>query len=92
MAAEAANIGLITEAVPDEQLDDVVDQMAQRLLSGAKYAIKWTKAAINAALKVTANSVIDRAGSFENLTQMTEDNRIAAQAFLQKEKPNFTGS
>ena len=90
--AEAANIGLITEAVPDEQLDDVVDQMAQRLLSGAKYAIKWTKAAINAALKVTANSVIDRAGSFENLTQMTEDNRIAAQAFLQKEKPNFTGS
>jgi enoyl-CoA hydratase len=90
--AEAASIGLITEAVPDEQLDQVVDQMASRLLAGAKYAIKWTKAAINAALKVTANSVIDRAGSFENLTQMTEDNRIAAEAFLAKQKPSFTGS
>jgi enoyl-CoA hydratase len=88
---EAANIGLITEAVPDDELDQVVDQMAKRLLSGAKYAIKWTKAAINAALKVTANPVIDRAGSFENLTQMTEDNRIAAEAFLQKQKPTFTG-
>jgi enoyl-CoA hydratase len=89
---EAANIGLITEAVPEEQLDEVVDKMAARLLSGAKYAIKWTKASINAALKVTANAVIDRAGPFENLTQMTADNRIAAQAFLDKQRPVFSGS
>jgi enoyl-CoA hydratase len=88
---EAANIGLITEAVPEEQLDDAVDQLARRLLSGAKYAIKWTKASINAALKVTANAVIDRAGSFENLTQMTADNRMAAEAFLAKQKPVFDG-
>jgi enoyl-CoA hydratase len=90
--AEAASIGLITEAVPDAELDETVDQMAKRLLTGAKYAIKWTKASINAALKVTANAVIDRAGAFENLTQMTNDNRDAAQAFLQKERPTFTGT
>jgi enoyl-CoA hydratase len=90
--AEAAEIGLITEAVPDDELDDVVAQMASRLLSGAKHAIKWTKASINAGLKVTAQAVLDRASAFENLSQMTKDNRAALEAFLAKERPQFTGS
>jgi enoyl-CoA hydratase len=87
----AADIGLITEAVADEELDSCVDALAERLVSGAGYAIRWTKASINAGLKVTANAVIDRAAAFENLTQMTEDNRIGLEAFLAKEKPNFGG-
>jgi enoyl-CoA hydratase len=90
--AEAAEIGLITEAVPEAELDKVVDQMASRLLSGAKYAIKWTKTSINAGLKLTAQAVLDRAAAVENLTQMADDNRIALEAFLAKESPKFTGS
>ena len=90
--SEAAEIGLITEAVSDEDLDGVVDAMVARLLAGAKHAIRWTKTSINAGLKVTALSVIDRAGAFENLTQMTDDNRIALEAFLNKEKPTFKNS
>jgi enoyl-CoA hydratase len=39
-----------------------------------------------------ANAIMDRAGAFENLTQMTNDNRIALEAFLAKEKPKFIGS
>jgi enoyl-CoA hydratase len=89
---EAAEIGLITEAVPDEQLDAVVDAMAKRMASGALYAIRYTKAAINAGLKVTAAAVIDRAAAFENVTQFTNDNRIAVEAFLAKQRPVFTGS
>jgi enoyl-CoA hydratase len=89
---EAAEMGLITEAVPDEKLDEVVDAMAKRLASGAMYAIRYTKAAINAGLKVTAAAVIDRAAAFENVTQFTNDNRIAVEAFLAKQKPVFTGS
>ena len=90
--AQAAEIGLITEAVPDEDLDSVVDDLAARLRSGAPYALRWTKASINAGLKVMANAIMDRAGAFENLTQMTNDNRIALEAFLAKEKPKFIGS
>ena len=89
---EAAEIGLITEAVPDDELDDRVAALAARLAGGASYSIKWTKASINAGLKVTANAIIDRAGAFENLTQMTNDNRIGLEAFLNKEKPVFGGS
>jgi enoyl-CoA hydratase len=89
---QAAELGLITEAVADEDLDKVVADLANRLRHGASYSIKWTKASINAGLKVTANAIIDRAGAFENLTQMTNDNRIALEAFLNKEKPTFTGT
>jgi enoyl-CoA hydratase len=90
--AEAADIGLITEAIADADLDEAVDKLASRLLSGAKYAIKWTKSSINAALRVTGAGVMDRAAAFENVTQMTDDNRIAAEAFLSKQKPKFTGA
>ncbi len=90
--ADAAEIGLITEAVPEERLDEVVDAMANRLASGATYAIRYTKAAINAGLKVTANAVIGAAVHSENVCQFTNDNRIAVDAFIGKEKPTFTGS
>ena len=90
--SEAADIGLITEAVPDDQLDDVVAAMAARLVGGAKHTIKWTKSSINAGLKVMANSIADRATAAENLAQMTNDNRIALEAFLAKEPPKFTGT
>ncbi|HSS11623.1 MAG TPA: enoyl-CoA hydratase-related protein [Acidimicrobiales bacterium] len=90
--AEAADIGLITVAVPEDQLDAEVDALADRLTSGATYSIKWTKASINAGLKVTANAIIDRAAAFENLTQMMNDNRIALEAFKAKAAPKFTGT
>ncbi len=90
--AEAAEIGLITAAVPESDLDAVVDKMAKRLASGATYAIRYTKAAINAGLKVTANAVIGAAVHSENVCQFTNDNRIAVDAFIGKEKPTFTGT
>ena len=60
--SEAAEIGLITAAVPDDDLDAEVDALVARLTTGAPYALKWTKASINAGLKVIANAIIDRAG------------------------------
>jgi enoyl-CoA hydratase len=90
--AEAASIGLITEAVPDEDLDRVVADMASRLANGATHAIRWTKASINAGLKVSSGTVVDLAAAFENVSMMTRDNRAACEAFLAKEKPKFTGS
>lgn len=90
--AEAAAIGLITDAVPDDQLDDVVADLAARLVSGAKHAIRWTKASINAGLRVTADALIDRGAAFENLTFMTNDSRIALEAFRARKRPIFTAS
>ncbi|MBC2778960.1 enoyl-CoA hydratase/isomerase family protein [Parasphingopyxis marina] len=89
--AEAAEIGLITASVPIEEIDEVVAAMANRMASGATQAIKWTKASINAGLKVTANAIIDRAAGYENLTMLTEDHKIAVDAFRNRTKPAFVG-
>lgn len=89
--ATAADIGLITEAVPADTIDDTVNAMARRLVAGATHAVKWTKASINAGLKVTANAIIDRAAAFENITMLMQDNRIALDAMAERRKPVFTG-
>lgn len=89
--AKAAEIGLITEAVAADAIDDVVATMAQRLVRGSTHAIKWTKAAINAGLKVTANAIIDRAAAYENITMLMQDNRIALDAMAARTKPVFVG-
>ena len=90
-AAQAAEIGLINHAVPADQLDDAVNAMADRLAGGATNAIRWTKAAVNLGLKQVANAVLDTAFNFEAMSQMTQDHKIATQAFLNREKPKFTG-
>mgnify|MGYP003626716093 CR=1 FL=1 len=90
-APDAAAMGLITESVPAEELDQTVDKMARRLAKGATHSIKWTKASINAGLKVTANAVIDRAAAYENVSQLLDDHKIALEAFQNKTKPVFTG-
>jgi enoyl-CoA hydratase len=89
--AEAAAIGLITEAVPDERLDGVVATMAARLAAGAQHGIRGTKVSLNAALKANTGAAIDLSGTYENLTLMSDDFRIGCEAFLHKKKPKFTG-
>jgi len=88
-ASDALNMGLITEVVEEDQIDADVLALAEKLRDGAKYAIRWTKTSINAGLKVTANSIIDRSAAFENITQLMEDHKIALQAFSDKETPKF---
>ena len=90
-ASEAASIGLINHAVPADELDGAVDAMAARLAGGAINAIKWTKASVNGGLKQAANAVLDTAFNFEAMSQMTDDHRIATEAFMNKETPKFTG-
>lgn len=89
LADDALNMGLITEVVDEEKIDEKVQELAEKLRDGAKYAIRWTKTSINAGLKVLANSIIDRAAAFENVTQLMEDHKIALQAFSDKETPKF---
>ena len=89
LANDALEMGLITEVVNEDKIDEEVQELAEKLRDGAKYAIRWTKTSINAGLKVIANSIIDRAAAFENVTQLMEDHKIALQAFSDKEPPKF---
>jgi len=91
-ARVAENIGLITQCVADaDELDAVADEMVERMRTGAKLAIQFTKASINAGLKQVSSVVTDRAAGYEGLTLMGEDVHIAIEAFGAKKKPVFTG-
>lgn len=85
----AEKYGLITESVADQELDSTVQKMAERMANGAQFAIKGTKNSVNAGLKQLANVIIDRAAALENMTMMTEDHKIAVEAFKNREKPVF---
>jgi enoyl-CoA hydratase len=89
--AEAAELGLITEAVSEDELDATVQAMAERLLGGARYSIRWTKSSINAGLRLMATSILDRSAAFENISQLMDDHRIALEAMQERTRPVFTG-
>ena len=88
---EAADIGLITAAVPAEELDEHVAHWARRLSTGAQRAINWTKMTMNIMLRQQAAAILDAGMAYEVLTNATRDHREAVSAFIEKRKPVFTG-
>jgi len=88
---EAARIGLINRAVPAEDLDRTVDELAQRLASGAGRAIQGTKLAINIRLKQVVHSILDASLAHEALSNLSQDHQEAVNAFREKRAPRFTG-
>ena len=91
LAAEAERIGLITDVVPRAELDATVNAMAQRLVSGATKAIRWSKVTTNLPLRQLFHSYFDAGVAYECLSNRTEDHAEAVKAFRERRKPVFTG-
>jgi len=89
--AEAARIGLINRALPADQLDAAVDDIAQKLANGASRAIQWTKLSVNTTLKQVGQQVMDASLAYEALSNLTKDHQEAVNAFREKRAPRFTG-
>ncbi|MBV9996396.1 MAG: enoyl-CoA hydratase/isomerase family protein [Caulobacteraceae bacterium] len=89
--AQAAEIGLVTEAASAADLDRVVDAWAERLGNGATRAISLTKRALNSAIRQQGQIFMDLHLGLETWTHLSQDHREAATAFLEKREPKFTG-
>lgn len=90
-AERAAALGLVNHVVPADELDARVEQMATRLASGARWAIRWTKTVANIPLRKLAHDLMDASVAYEMLSNLTEDHREAVAAFRAKRRPRFTG-
>lgn len=90
-APKAAELGLINDALPPEELDAAVDAFALKLAKGALVAIRATKMTINLGLRQVATAVMDASIAYEHNTVYTRDHAEAVKAFLEKRPPVFTG-
>lgn len=90
-ATEAAGMGLINYAVPTDQLDAKVAEIAGKILGNPRWAVRWTKMTANITLKQIMASTSDAAVAYEALSNMTADRKEAVAAFRERRRPNLTG-
>lgn len=90
-ASEAAAMGLINHAVPAAELDAKVDEVVAKILGNPRWAVRWTKTAVNLVLRDIANKVMDAAIAYEIGSNGTRDRQEAVRAFVEKRAPVYTG-
>ena len=88
LGAEAERIGLITEALDDDALDDRAVAIAVRLAEGAQTAIRWTKYSLNNWLR-QAGPAFDASLALEFMGFDGPEVREGLRSHQEKRKPAF---
>jgi enoyl-CoA hydratase len=86
--AEAERIGLVSRAVPGDQVLAEALRVARGLADGSQLAIRWTKRALSNWLKM-AGPVFDQSAAYEMLCFMGPDVLEGAAALTEKREPRF---
>ncbi len=90
-ATKAAEIGLINHAVPADQLDAKVAEMAAKLMASPRWAVRWTKTVTNTPLKALVAQMMDTSIAYEMMSNMAADRAEAVAAVRDRRAPNLTG-
>ena len=69
---EAERLGMVSKAVPRDQVLDEALRVADSLAAGSQLAIRWTKRSLNNWLKM-AGPIFDQSAAYEMLTFMGPD-------------------
>lgn len=90
-AKEAERFGLINYVVEDDLLDQEVENLAHQILSNPRWAVRWTKVAMNLPLQQLATQISDAALAYEALSNETDDRMEAVESFIAHRTPIFKG-
>jgi 2-(1,2-epoxy-1,2-dihydrophenyl)acetyl-CoA isomerase len=90
-AAEAETWGIVSEVVPDEQLQVRVQELAQQLAAMPTLGIGWTKQALDRAQNASLEEQLELEARLQARATQTPDFREGVAAFLEKRPPEFTG-
>lgn len=91
-ATDAAALGLIYQAVPDDSYEAEVNALAQRLASMPTRGLGLTKKAFNAGWDSDLSSHLTTERDLQMEASQTDDYAEGVAAFLEKRAPNFKGS
>jgi len=85
--------GLVSEVVPDDQLEDAAQHLVNDMLLTSPLGLRLTKECLNAAVDAgSLDQVIALEDRNQVLCTQTNDFREGVTAFLQKRKPEYTES
>src|SRR6266536_2657069 len=90
-AAEAERIGLISELVADDELDQAVDHLAGRLASGPAQAYAQTKALLTREQDMSLSAAIELEAMTQALLMTGEDYAEFHAAFSAQREPRWRG-
>lgn len=91
-AEEAAQLGIANHVLADNELDEAVNEMANRLANGPYLAIQHTKSNIQAGLNGSLADALEQEAINQGLNFQSKDFIEGVMAFLQKRKANFKGN
>ncbi|HEU0196026.1 MAG TPA: enoyl-CoA hydratase/isomerase family protein [Nevskiaceae bacterium] len=86
--AEAERIGLVSKALPRDQVLTEALRVAEVLATGSQSAIRWTKRAVNSWIR-NAGPMFDQSAAYEMLCFLGPDVHEGFKAVRDKRKPNF---
>jgi enoyl-CoA hydratase len=85
---EAERLGMVSKALPREEVLDEALRVADTLATGSQLAIRWTKRALNNWLKM-AGPIFDQSAAYEMLCFLGPDVIEGAAALEEKRAPRF---
>ncbi len=90
-AEEALALGMINQIIAEEEIDNYVQNMAEKLATGPFVAIQCTKANLREGVSGTLESTLNLEAENQARNFQTEDFIEGVTAFMQKRKPNYKG-
>ncbi|MGZ4649830.1 MAG: enoyl-CoA hydratase family protein [Kineosporiaceae bacterium] len=91
-AETADRYGLVSELVPDHELDSAVARLAARLAAGPTLAYAQTKSLITRELDMSLAGAMELDAMTQALLMTTDDHAEFHAAFTQRRAPNWSGS
>jgi 2-(1,2-epoxy-1,2-dihydrophenyl)acetyl-CoA isomerase len=90
-AAHALEMGLVNAVVPDDMLLITATELATKLAAGPTAAYAAIKESIRYAWTATLPEALEKEAELQTRTGATDDHRRATEAFLNRQRPAFTG-
>lgn len=90
-AVEAHRIGLVSVVVPQDQVRNEAQALAQRMASRGPIALRYAKEAVRRGLEQRLDQALRYETDLTVILQTTEDRAEGVRAFLEKREPKFKG-